>query len=401
MLPGAVNWFDNTARTIVVQMRATATAAAGKSALVQGGHGARASIRLDTVIRRAVRKVSALCVCGTTLACSGADARPEHTPPPPPVKRAMAQRLDTARLSQAFAQAAELPRLRSLLVQWKGEVVGERYFNGTTPASRANIKSASKSVISALVGIAIARGDIDSTNQSISELLRAETRGLDSAKRAITVSHLLSMRAGLQSTSFDQYGSWVTSRNWVANALRRPMVAPAGGEMIYSTGSTHLLSAILTRASGTSTLGYARRHLFQPLGIELRPWQRDPQGIYFGGNDMYLTPREMLKIGQLYLEGGVYQGRQIVPKAWIDSSWTERTSSPWNGHRYGYGWWTRTAQLHTVRFAWGYGGQFIFVVPELQLVVVTTSDSETRRDGSHTWTLHRLLEFDIIPAVLQ
>ena len=333
-------------------------------------------------------------------ACSGADARNEYVPPPPPVKRAMAATLDTARLSQAFDRARQLPRLKSMLVQWKGEIVREEYYHGATRASRANIKSASKSVISALVGIALARGDIDSTNQPISLLLPAETRDLDSVKRSITVSHLLSMRAGLQSTSFDQYGSWVNSRNWVRNALRRPIVAAPGGEMIYSTGSTHLLSAILTRASGLNTHRYAQRHLFGPLGIQLRPWQADPQGIYFGGNDMYLTSREMLTFGTLYLERGRSGDRQIIPEAWIDSSWTERTSSPWNGHRYGYGWWTRTAQLHTVRFAWGYGGQFIFVVPELQLVVVTTSDAESRREGSHTWTLHRILEDDIIPAVL-
>lgn len=333
--------------------------------------------------------------------CWSTDARGENVPaPPPPSRRAVASSLDTARLAQAYGRARELSRLRSMLVQWKGEIVGEEYYHGATRSSRANIKSASKSVISALVGIALARGDIDSTNQPISQLLRAETRGLDSVKRAITVSNLLSMRAGLQSTSFDQYGSWVTSRNWVANALRRPMVAAPGGEMIYSTGSTHLLSAILTRASGTSTHRYAQRHLFQPMEVELRAWQTDPQGIYFGGNDMYLTPREMLKFGALYLNHGRVGDRQVVPSDWIDSSWTERTTSPWNGHRYGYGWWTRTAQLHTVRFAWGYGGQFIFVVPELQLIVVTTSDSDTNRDGSHTWTLHRILEDDIIPAVL-
>lgn len=337
-------------------------------------------------------------------ACTGADARTDartdEPPPTLPVKRAIAPTLDSARFAAAYQRARELPRLRSMLVQWKGEVIGEEYFNGATRASRANIKSASKSVISALVGIAIARGDIESTNQPIAELLRAETRELDAAKRGITVSNLLSMRAGLQSTSFDQYGSWVTSRNWVMNALRRPMVAEPGGEMVYSTGSTHLLSAILTRAGGVSTHRYAQRHLFGPMGIQLRPWQTDPQGIYFGGNDMYLTPREMLRFGELYLNRGRLGDRQIVPAAWIDSSWTERTSSPWNGHRYGYGWWTRTAQQHTVRFAWGYGGQFIFVVPELQLIVVTTSDAETARDGSHTWTLHRILEEDLIPAVL-
>lgn len=335
------------------------------------------------------------------VACSGADAKSESVPPPAAVKRAMAPTLDSSRLAAAYDRARELPRLRSMLVQWKGEIVGEEYFHGATQSSRANIKSASKSVISVLIGIALARGDIDSTNQPIGELLRAETRGLDSVKRGITVSNLLSMRAGLQSTSFDQYGSWVTSRNWVANALRRPMVAEPGGDMIYSTGSTHLLSAILTRASGTSTHRYAQMHLFQPLGIELRPWQRDPQGIFFGGNDMYLTPRQMLAFGKLYLDRGRVGERQILPAEWVDSSWTERTSSPWNGNRYGYGWWTRTSQQHTVRFAWGYGGQFIFVVPELQLIVVTTSDSETSRDGSHTWTLHRILDDDIIPAVLR
>ena len=335
------------------------------------------------------------------LGCTGADARSEHIPPPPPAKRAIALTLDSARLAAAYARAGELPRLRSMLVQWKGEIVGEQYYHGATRASRANIKSVSKSVISALVGIAIARGDIDSTNQPISLLLRAETRELDSVRRAITVSNLLSMRAGIQSTSFDQYGSWVTSRNWVMNALRRPILAAPGGEMIYSTGSTHLLSAILTRASGTSTHSYAQRHLFQPLGVELRPWQSDPQGIFFGGNDMFLTPREMLKFGALYLNGGTVGNREVIPREWIDSSWTERATSPWNGHRYGYGWWTRTSQLHTVRFAWGYGGQFIFVVPELQLIVVTTSDAETSRDGSHTWTLHRILDDHIIPAVLQ
>ena len=341
------------------------------------------------------------------LGCAGADARQgadaaDWTPPPLPPPARMADRLDSARLAAAFESAADLPRVRGLIVRWRGAVVGEEYFNGARPATRANIKSASKSIISALVGIAIAQGRIAGVEQPIGELLRAETRGLDSAKRAITVGDLLSMRAGLQSTSFDNYGAWVTSGNWVRYALRQPMVAPAGdsGPMIYSTGSSHLLSAILTRSTGMNTYRFAQRYLARPLGIDLRPWQADPQGIYFGGNDMYLTPRDMLKIGTLYLDRGRWGDRQVIPAEWIDSSYVERTSSPWNGNRYGYGWWTRTAHGHAVRFAWGYGGQFIFVVPTLELVVVVTSDAESRREGDHNRAVHRLLEWEIMPAVL-
>jgi CubicO group peptidase (beta-lactamase class C family) len=321
-------------------------------------------------------------------------------------------RLDTTRLARAYTRAAELPRLRSLLVEWRGIVVGERYFRGATRTTPTNIKSASKSVMSALVGIAIARGDLRGTDQTLGELLPTETRGLDTAKRAITIEDLLTMRTGLESTSFWNYGRWVTSRNWVRYVLAQPVIAPRGpaGPMIYSTGSTHLLSAIITRATGMSTRRYAERYLAAPLGIGLRGWTTDPQGIYFGGNDMRMTPRDMLAFGRLYLAGGRTEAgapgmyRQVLPRTWIDSSWVARTHSDWSGHEYGYGWWIRSAWSprgrHPVYYAWGYGGQFIFVVPSLELVVVATSDSETRsREQGHLEAVHSLLDQEIIPAV--
>ncbi len=333
------------------------------------------------------------------MSCSDSDASMDSTRERRPRARGVAIAVDSQALARASARAAELPRLNSLLVQWKGDLVGEHYYHGTTRSTRANIKSASKSIISALVGIAIAEGKIRGLDQSIDELLPAATRNLDPAKRAITVGDLLSMRSGLQSTSFNNYGAWVSSRNWVADALARPMIADAGGPMIYSTGSTHILSAIITSSTGTDTHRFATRSLARPLGITIRPWQRDPQGIYFGGNDMYLTPRDMLKIGTLYLNRGVLDGKQIVPRAWVDSSFVPRTVSPFNGNRYGYGWWTRSSGGHDIHYAWGYGGQFIFIVPGLQLVVVTTSDAESRRDGGHTREIHRILEEEIIDAV--
>lgn len=335
-----------------------------------------------------------------TLACAGADARDTSVVERPAPRRVMATRPDTVRLDSVFARAKDLPRIRSLIVQWKGDVIRERYFGGATAATRMNIKSASKSVVSALVGIAIQQRHIRGIDQTIAELLPAETRSLDSTKRAITVADLLSMRAGLQSTSFDGYGGWVTSRNWVSYALRQPMIAERGGPMVYSTGNTHLLSAIITRATKMSTYQFAQRHLARPLGIDLRPWQADPQGIYFGGNDMYLRARDMLKIGTLYLNGGTWNGRQIVPRAWIDSSLVSRTTSPWNGNGYGYGWWRREAYGYAIHYAWGYAGQFIFVVPELALVVVTTSDANVSREGRSTWAVQRLFEDEILPAFL-
>lgn len=330
-------------------------------------------------------------------ACSGADARTES---PAVAKSRLRTSFDSAALKRAFARASELPRLRSLVIQWKDSTIGEKYYGSAGPDRRTNIKSASKSVISALTGIAIEQGRIRGVDQTIGELLPAETRGLDSVKLSITVGQLLSMRAGLQPTSFGNYGAWVRSSNWVSNALSRPLVDEPGGRMLYSTGSTHLLSAILTRATGTSTFSFANQNLARPLGITLRPWQRDPQGIFFGGNEMYLTPREMLRFGNLYLRRGQLDGKQIVPASWIDSSFVARTISPFNGNSYGYGWWKRSAHGHDIHYAWGYGGQFIFVVPSLELVVVMTSDAETARDGGHNRELHRLLEEELIPAVM-
>ena len=315
---------------------------------------------------------------------------------------AFAQSLDPRPLTlePAFTRAEQLPRLRSLIIAQDGRIIGERYYNGASRSRTANVKSVSKSIISALVGIAIAEGRLKGTQQTIGEFFSRELR--DSAhaeKRQITIADLLSMRAGLESTSFDGYGRWVTSANWVRAALTRPVVADRGGPMIYSTGNTHLLSAILTKATGTSTLSYARRKLGAALGIEIPPWPRDPQGIYFGGNDMRLTARAMLAIGELYRNRGRVGRRQIIPEWWVDSSFTVRAYSPFNGHGYGWGWWGRNAGEYRVQFAWGYGGQFIFIVPALRATIVMTSDAEARREWGHVDALHELLDTYVIPAL--
>jgi CubicO group peptidase (beta-lactamase class C family) len=223
------------------------------------------------------------------------------------------------------AAARALPKLHSLLVSHRGTVVFERYYNGARANQPANVKSASKSVVSALVGIAIERGLIPGVRTPIATYFPAAAK--DPAKAAITIEDLLTMRPGLESTSGRQYGAWVTSRNWVDYALARPMLAAPGVSMDYSTGNTHLLSAILTKATKQSTLRFANDALARPLGFALPPWPTDPQGIYFGGNDMLMTPRQLLAFGELYLRGGRVNGRQVVPAAWVAKSCEGRPAS--------------------------------------------------------------------------
>jgi CubicO group peptidase (beta-lactamase class C family) len=307
-----------------------------------------------------------------------------------------------ARLDAAAERAASMPRLHSLLVSWRGELLLERYFNGARATRPANIKSASKSVISALVGIAIDRGFIEGVQQPIADyfprLLANESHG---AKRQITIEDLLTMRSGLESTSNRNYGAWVQSPDWVQHVLTRPLRRPPGMLMEYSTGNTHLLSAILTRAAGKSTWEFAQQELAKPLGFALPQWPRDPQGVYFGGNDMEMTPRQMLAFGELYLNRGRANGRQIVPAEWVAESLTLHTQSRRDTRRYyGYCWWSRELGGRQTWYAWGYGGQFLFLVPSLELVVVTTSSTAVDRSrANHNRMIYDLVERHIIEAI--
>ncbi|MEX1197550.1 MAG: serine hydrolase [Pseudohongiellaceae bacterium] len=307
---------------------------------------------------------------------------------------------------EALVEAArQMPRLESLLVSHGGELVLERYFNGQDRYQRANMKSASKSVISALVGIAIELGYIEGVDQPISDFFPAlQGESVSAAKRSITVGNLLTMQAGLRSTSNRNYGRWVVSDNWVETALEQPVVAAPGTDMLYSTGSTHLLSAIITRASGMSAKDFAEEHLTSPMGFSMSYWSQDPQGIYFGGNDMEWTPQQMLAFGELYLNDGVHEGERVLSREWVARSHQPYARSPrGQGRFYGYGWWLRDLAGLQVPLAWGYGGQLIFVVDELDLVIVATSESEPggNRIG-HLRGLYDLVETRIIaPALSQ
>ena len=313
---------------------------------------------------------------------------PKPEPPKIPVEQIV---------QEAVEAAESLPRLHSLLITWKDERLLERYFHGARASSAANVKSVSKSVISALVGIAIARDLIPGVDASIAPYFpNVLGPGSNPQKRTIQIEDLLTMRSGLEPTSGRNFGAWVASRSWVRNALTRPLIRLPGTEMDYSTGNTHLLSAILTKVSKRSTWAFAQETLAKPLGFDLAKWPRDPEGIYRGGNDMEMTPKEMMLFGKLYLNRGRANGRQIVPESWVDQSFVPRGRSRYSGRLYGYGWWIRRLGGRAVYYAWGYGGQFIFVVPDLEAVIVTTSSTQPGRGRR----AHRAALYDLVGGVV-
>lgn len=273
----------------------------------------------------------------------------------------------------AVLEAVDLPQLRAIAVWRDGEEVAARGFGGFTPDRPTNIKSASKSIVSALAGIAIARGLFSGTDQRVAELLRADLPADPDPRLArLTLGHLLSMQAGLERQSGPNYGAWVSSRNWVRAALAAPFVADPGQGMLYSTASTHLVSAMLARASGRSTLALARDWLEIP-GFSITAWDRDPQGIHLGGNQMAMSTRSLLSFGAAYAAGG--QG--VIPPGWIAESWQPRTRSIFNGEAYGYGWFISRIAGRPVRYGWGYGGQMIYVFPgTVPAAIAMTSDPD-------------------------
>lgn len=267
---------------------------------------------------------------------------------------------------------ADLPQLRAVAVWRDGAEVAARGY-GSDPDRATNIKSASKSVISALAGIAIQRGLFSGPRQPVAAILKADLPPDPDPRLArLTLGNLLAMQAGLERQSGPNYGAWVSSRNWVRSALAAPFVAEPGQGMLYSTASTHLVSAMLTRASGQSTLDLARDWLAIP-GFRITGWERDPQGIYLGGNQMAMSTRSLLAFGAAYAAGG--QG--VIPPEWIEESWQPRTRSIFNGEEYGYGWFISRIGGREVRYGWGYGGQMIYVFPgRAPVAIAMTSDPD-------------------------
>jgi len=363
----------------------------------------RTRIYLGLLLGLAVLVGLVISAAPTTRAGPVTSVMSEPVPEPPVSPPSADGPLDPTRLDTLLARAAAMRPLSSFLVWHRGELVVEQYYRGMRADRAVNLKSVSKTLLSPLVGIALRDSLFESVEQPIRELLPGYYARLDGSaaddprKDEIRLRHLLDMSSGLQTTSFRNYGGWVASVDWGWDQLRRPLECRPGRCFEYTTGGTHLIGIALARAADTDLRRFARRVLFDPLNIELPGWDRDPQGNYLGGNNMALRPLDLLSIGVLHLNGGRFDGQQLVPEAWIEQSWKPRFRSPWNGHGYGHLWWSETWGQETARFAWGYGGQYLVIVPRLDLVIVATSALE-RREAGHTRQMRRFFDTTAIPA---
>lgn len=308
--------------------------------------------------------------------------------------------LDPKALERLRRRARSLGQLNALVVARDGDVVLAEAFRGPPVDRTVNVKSVSKTIVASMVGTAIDRGVLPGVETPFAAVAPSLLpREVDSRVHDITLADLLTMQAGLERTSGQNYGRWVQSSNWVAFALTRPFVAEPGERMLYSTGSYHLLGAALARASGRSLHDLARDWIGRPLGIAMPPWTRDPQGFYMGGNNMALSPLALLRFGELWRRGGVWEGERLLSRAWIEASWTPRTRSIYSGDDYGYGWFLTRLAGHDVAYARGYGGQMLYVVRSLGLTVVVTSDpTRPARSEGHVGDLKTLVAQEIIPS---
>ncbi len=285
-------------------------------------------------------------------------------------------------LDAAFADARQQPNITSLVVAHEGAVVRQEYFHDGGPDVAQNVWSNTKSVVALLVGIALERGCFRSLDQSIGELL-GPLGPSDPAKAAVALRHVLTMTTGIgpnELADLAEYNRWTAAPNQLAYLWDQPMLAAPGARFSYSSAAYHVASPIVTRACGQALPDLARETLFGPLGIGPRQWDTDRQGFANGSAALRLTPRDMLAIGTLVLDGGVAAGRQVVPAEWLRNA--TRTQVATTAQRYvsgyGYGWWTGQLAGSDFVLANGYGGQFILVVPGKRLVVTAAA----RTDGT-------------------
>lgn len=271
----------------------------------------------------------------------------------------------------------------STLVSKKEKIVFEKYYNGKTKDSLCNIQSLTKGLMSILVGIAIDKNYIKSIDEPIEKYFPSEFKNLtDGRKKTITIKHLLNQTSGLSWKGYLEHKEWLSSNDPISFVLKKSLESTPGKRYNYNSGATHLLSVIITKATGKSTLEFANEFLFHPLKIHSIDWEKRNKGYYDGaGFGLKMKPIDLMKIGQLLQKNGNWDGTIIVSKEWIEKLFDkkEKWNTKWGlkNSKHGFCWYNSKVHKNQIHYGMGYGGQFIILVPNRELVIVATHNHDT------------------------
>jgi len=313
-------------------------------------------------------------------------------------------------LTELIREGEKYPRLHSLLIIRNGFIVLEEYFNGWKADKLHTLQSVSKSFTSALVGIAIERGEFQSVDEKILEFFpdMKDIANMDDRKRSIRLRDLLTMRSG---TDYNENGPDSPHHQlnrqptgWDKFYLDRPMISDPGTSFLYDSGGVILISALLKNRTSMHADAYAKEYLFKPLDIKKNFWLRNQEGHSHAGGGLGLTSRDMAKLGLLYLNKGRWEGEQIVPESWIRESFTMHVSfgnTDSDVIGYGYLWWILKPDpqgngSQNIYAAMGFKAQYIFVIPEHNMVVAVNGDTRSSEDQRQP---RRFLYSHILPSV--
>ncbi len=309
--------------------------------------------------------------------------------------------------------AVEFGEIHSMLIVRHGRLVFEQYYRDTRRDDLHVMFSVTKSVASALIGIALEKGFINSLDQTLGELFpeHAAILDADSLKKSVTLQQLLTMTGGLEwdewtfaySDSRNDASRMARRSDWIRFVLERPINTTPGSQFVYNSGISVLLSGIIRNTSELQADEFAARYLFGPLGITEHSWERQSDGLVNTGWGLSLRSRDLAKFGQLYLNNGVWNGEQVIASQWIQETIAPH-AEVWEGVHYGYQWWLRqlpvsdghVPQRNDIFHGHGYGGQFVFVIPKLDMVVVFTSGNFNADENSPIGLLYE----GIIDAVV-
>jgi CubicO group peptidase (beta-lactamase class C family) len=312
------------------------------------------------------------------------------------------QGLDPMLVAELYHNAAELETIKGLLVVKNDKLIAEGYFNGGSVDEMFDRASATKSFTSALVGIALDQGCLSSVDQKMIDFFPEYTGQIDDPrKEQITIQDLLQMRGGYPDEEYTPPYMEILffSDNWhhIPHLVDFPLTSDPGSQFQYSNLTSHLLGVIVARACDTDLQSFAQEHLFSPLNSEVGDWYTDADDYNIGSMGIFVRARDMAKFGSVFLHGGEYQGDQVISANWIMNSlqmYSEgikrggELSSKYGSFRdlgYGYQWWSARTGKHHFNYALGHGGNYIILLDELDMIIVSTADPMHGIFGSESW----------------